>query len=83
MTIGMIGVYLCISDLSMAVSILFVSGLCFLVISILFRRLLNGAGQRQRLANAESYKYAYQSINGLNMIMLLGSLRMKIFVLIF
>ncbi|NBK93776.1 ABC transporter ATP-binding protein [bacterium 1XD21-13] len=65
MTIGMIGVYLCISDLSMAVSILFVSGLCFLVISILFRRLLNGAGQRQRLANAESYKYAYQSINGI------------------
>lgn len=64
-TIGMIGVYLCISDLTMAVSILIVSGLCFLAVTILFRKLLNGAGQRQRLANAESYKYAYQSINGI------------------
>ena len=64
-TIAMIGVYLCISDLTMALSILFVSGLCFIGVTMLFRKLLNGAGQRQRMANAESYKYANQSINGI------------------
>lgn len=65
MTIAMIGIYLCISDFAMAASLMLVSGACFMFIALLFRKLLNGAGQRQRAANAESYKYAYQSINGI------------------
>lgn len=64
-TVIMIGIGLCIFDFLMAMLMLLVVGCCFLGVTVLFRKLLDGAGQRQRAANAETYKYASQSIIGI------------------
>ena len=65
LTIGMVGIFLFATDFILAITVLIVAGMCFLVITFGFRKRLSGVGQRQRMANEEQNKYAYQAVNGI------------------
>lgn len=65
LTILFIGIFLCISDLALAISVLAIAGVCFCAITFRFRKILSGVGEKQREAIAEEKKYAYQAINGI------------------
>lgn len=65
LTLLLISIFLCVSDFWLAVSVLLIAGGCFCLITFRFRRLLAGVGQKQREANAETRKYAYQAVTGI------------------
>lgn len=63
-TIILLGVCLAYTDTFMAVGILFVSGVCFLAVTLGFKKKLSGYGIISREAKEEQYKYLYQPIMG-------------------
>lgn len=65
LTLLFISIFLCISDFSLAITILIIAGVCFGLITFKFRKILSGVGQKQREANAEEKKYAYQAVIGI------------------
>lgn len=65
LSVIMIGAFLIYEDWIMAIGVLLVSGLCFVSVTMLFRYLLKGAGEIERLANIKSDKVAYQVANGI------------------
>lgn len=65
LTIILIGIYLCVSDLVLALTVLIVACTSFVCVTFGFRKLLNGVGHKQREANAEQRKIAYQAVNGI------------------
>ena len=63
-TVVLIGVFTIFVDTAMALQILLIAGLCFFGITFFFKNRLSKIGMRQRHANAERQKCAYQAING-------------------
>lgn len=63
-TIILLGVLLAYSDLFMAVGVLIVSVVCFLLVTIGFKKKLSEYGVVSRNAKEEQYKYLYQPIMG-------------------
>lgn len=63
-TIIMLGVLLIYSDLFMAVGTILVCVVCFIVVTIGFKRKLAECGAISREAQVEQYKYLYQPIMG-------------------
>lgn len=60
----LIGAYTVYVDTAMALEILLIAGLCFLAITLIFKNRLSRIGAKQRMANAERQKCAYQAVNG-------------------
>lgn len=65
LTVALIAGLLIYTDAIMALGLIILSAVCFLGVTGLFRWLLKGAGERQRNADMETSKIAYQSINGI------------------
>lgn len=63
-TIILLGIVLAYSDLFMAVGVLLVCGLCFLLVTVGFKKKLSEYGEISRTAKEEQYKYLYQPIMG-------------------
>lgn len=63
-TIILLGICLMYTDMFMAVGILLISGLCFLAVTLGFKKKLSGYGLVSRQAKEEQYKYLYQPIMG-------------------
>lgn len=63
-TIILLGVCLAYTDTFMAIGVLFVSGVCFLAVTLGFKKKLSGYGIISREAKEEQYKYLYQPIMG-------------------
>ena len=63
-TIILLGIVLAYSDLFMAVGVLLVCGLCFLLVTVGFKKKLSEYGAISRTAKEEQYKYLYQPIMG-------------------
>lgn len=63
-TIILLGILLAYSDLFMAVGVLAVCVLCFLLVTLGFKRKLSEQGIVSREAKEEQYKYLYQPIMG-------------------
>lgn len=64
LTIIALGIVLICSDFFMALSILAITVLCFLLVTIGFKKRLAEYGAVSRTAKEEQYKYLYQSITG-------------------
>lgn len=60
----LIGIFTIYVDVVMALEILLIAGICFIAITLFFKSRLSRIGTRQRQANAERQKCAYQAING-------------------
>ena len=65
LTIALIMVFLFVSNPSMGFVLCILGMLSFLILVIVFRRILAGVGQRYIEAETEKKKYAYQAINGI------------------
>lgn len=65
LNIAMIGVLLIYQDWIMAIGVLLVTGLCFIVTTVVFRIMLKGAGEKQRKAAIILSKYSLQIANGI------------------
>lgn len=65
LTVALIAGLLIYTDAIMALGLILLSAVCFLGVTSLIRWLLKGAGERQRNADMETSKIAYQSINGI------------------
>lgn len=63
-TIILLGFFLAYSDLFMAVGVLTVSAVCFLFVTLGFKKKLAEYGAISRQAKKEQYKYLYQPIMG-------------------
>lgn len=63
-TLTLIGVFILYIDAPMAVGVLTIAIVCFLFITVVFKKRLSRIGVKQREANAERSKCAYQAING-------------------
>lgn len=61
----LIGIFLIYTDWIMAVGVLVLSGLCFLVVTLVFKHMLKGVGEKNRSADILKKKYAYQAVNGI------------------
>lgn len=61
----LIGLFLLYTDWVMAVGVLALAGICFIVVTCIFKKLLRGAGEKQREAEMLTKKYAYQAANGI------------------
>lgn len=61
----LIGIFLIYTDWIMAVGVLVLSGLCFLIVTLVFKHMLKGVGEKQRNADILKKKYAYQAVNGI------------------
>ncbi|MBE5847931.1 MAG: ABC transporter ATP-binding protein [Lachnospiraceae bacterium] len=64
-TILLILGFLFITDFYLALIICLFGGAAFGGVLLAFRHILKGVGTRQRTANAEQRKYAYQTVNGI------------------
>ena len=60
----LIGIFTIYVDAVMALQILLIAGFCFLAITFFFKNQLSRIGMKQRQANAERHKCAYQAVNG-------------------
>lgn len=65
----LIGCYILITDTMMAMGVLLVAGLCFVVITLAFKKKTSASGLKQWEAIALRSKYAYQAITGIKEIM--------------
>ena len=63
-TIILLGILLAYSDLFMAVGVIVVCALCFILVTVGFKRKLAEQGEISREAKEEQYKYLYQPIMG-------------------
>ena len=63
-TIILLGALLAYSDWFMAVGVLFICGLCFLLVTFGFKKKLSEYGVISRNAKTDQYKYLYQPIMG-------------------
>ena len=63
-TILLLGIFLAYSDLFMAIGVLCVSLVCFLLVTLGFKKKLARQGRISREAKEEQYKYLYQPIMG-------------------
>lgn len=63
-TVALIGIFTVYVDAIMALEILLIAGVCFMGITFFFKSRLSMIGVRQRQANAERQKCAYQAVNG-------------------
>lgn len=63
-TILLLGVLLVFSDAFMALGILFITGVCFLIVTIGFKKKMADYGVISRNAKEEQYQYLYQPIMG-------------------
>lgn len=63
-TVALIGIFTIYIDSVMALEILLIAGVCFSGITFFFKNRLSMIGVRQRKANADRQKCAYQAING-------------------
>lgn len=63
-TVVLIGIFTISVDAVMALQILLVAGLCFFSITFFFKNRLSKIGAKQRDANVERTKCAYQAVNG-------------------
>lgn len=61
----LIGFFLLYTDWIMAVGVMTLSGLCFIAVTLVFKHLLRGVGEKNRNANILKKKYAYQAVNGI------------------
>lgn len=64
LAVMLIGIYLLISDWMMAVGVLLLAAICFLLITLGFKKKLVKLGENQRDAYARRNQYAYQAITG-------------------
>ncbi len=60
----LIGIFTIYVDAVMALEILLIAGICFSAITFFFKNRLSKIGEKQRQANAERQKCAYQAVNG-------------------
>lgn len=60
----LIGIFTISVDAVMALQILLIAGLCFFGITFFFKNRLSKIGAKQRDANVERTKCAYQAVNG-------------------
>lgn len=60
----LIGIFTIYVDAVMALQILLIAGFCFLASTFFFKNQLSRIGMKQRQANAERHKCAYQAVNG-------------------
>lgn len=60
----LIGIFILYIDFVMAVGVLTIAIVCFVCITCFFKKKLSKIGAKQREANAERQKCAYQAING-------------------
>lgn len=63
-TVVLIGIFTISVDAVMALQILLIAGLCFFGITFFFKNRLSKIGAKQRDANVERTKCAYQAVNG-------------------
>ena len=63
-TVVLIGIFTIFVDAVMALQILLIAGLCFFGITFFFKNRLSKIGAKQRDANVERTKCAYQAVNG-------------------
>lgn len=63
-TIVLLGILLAYSDMFMAVGVIAVCGVCFVLVTVGFKRKLAEYGTISREAQKEQYKYLYQPIMG-------------------
>ncbi len=63
-TVVLIGIFTISVDAVMALQILLIDGLCFFGITFFFKNRLSKIGAKQRDANVERTKCAYQAVNG-------------------
>lgn len=63
-TVVLIGIFTISVDAVMALQILLIAGLCFFSITFFFKNRLSKIGAKQRDANVERTKCAYQAVNG-------------------
>lgn len=63
-TVALIGIFTIYIDSVMALEILLIAGVCFSGITFFFKNRLSMIGVRQRKANADRQKCAYQAVNG-------------------
>ncbi len=61
----LIGVFLLCTDWIMALGVLTLSGLCFVTVTLVFKHMLKGVGEKHREADILKKKYAYQAVNGI------------------
>ena len=65
----LIGLYILVTDIVMAVGVLCVAGLCFVAITFAFKKKTSNSGLRQWTALATRNRCAYQAISGVKEIM--------------
>lgn len=65
LNIGLISIFLIYTDWIMAIGVLIIISICFISITLIFRVLLKGVGEKQRNASMQAKKYAYQIVNGI------------------
>lgn len=65
----LVGMYILITDVLMAVGVLTIAGLCFVIVTVSFKRKMAVAGEKQRGAMVQKNIYAYQAITGIKEIM--------------
>lgn len=63
-TIVLLGILLAYSDIFMAVGVILVCGVCFILVTVGFKKKLATYGALSREAQTEQYKYLYQPIMG-------------------
>ena len=61
----LIGIFLIYTDWIMALGVLLLSGTCFIAVSLVFKHMLKGVGEKSRNADILKKKYAYQAVNGI------------------
>lgn len=66
---ALVGVYILLTDIMMAVGVLTIAIICFVAVTISFKRKMAIAGKKQRWAMVEKNIYAYQAITGIKEIM--------------
>ena len=72
LTVSALGIFLLVTDWTIAVSAMLLAGVCFFAIIICFKGKMKSAGKDMRAAAALKYQYGYQAINGIKEITVLG-----------
>ncbi len=72
LTVFILGLFLLVTDWTIAVSAMILAGTCFFSIIFCFKGKMKRAGQDARKAGALKYQYGYQAINGIKEITVLG-----------
>lgn len=72
LTILILGIFLLVTDYTIAVCAMILAGVCFFAIIIFFKGRMKRAGRDMQQAMAFKNQYAYQAINGIKEITVLG-----------